>query len=360
MIVGLTMCCTHNDFYYAVDKNLTIEIPDSTDTIHGNFVCQFDGKYNLVGIESVDSFVVLFCEHKDSLIFVMNSNNDSLIGGFGAIGRAKNEMIVPMRECQFGKSINGDILMYVDDFNKNSVLTFNFSKSLENNQLVYVKKMPYEIINQSEQFACFSMSDNEYVMYQGLAWEDDVRDEKTITPYVYRSSDSSNKKNIYHRMINGKDIQKTFIYNIMVKIKPDKSKLLLAHGNIGQFTILDLDSWKSIGVHEKTSYDFDYLRELAEEDTKFFFSKLKAYYTYCNVTDEFIIMSRDGTHSMREFEGIDIFQPMICLFDWSGNLIYSFIAYEEIGPIALNMHNKCIYGIGTDNNVYKYDLSKVL
>lgn len=161
-------------------------------------------------------------------------------------------------------------------------------------------------------------------------------------------------------MINGKDIQKTFIYNIMVKIKPDKSKLLLAHGNIGQFTILDLDSWKSIGVHEKTSYDFDYLRELAEEDTKFFFSKLKVYYTYCNVTDEFIIMSRDGTHSMHEFEGIDIFQPMICFFDWSGNLIYSFIAYEEIGPIALNMHNKCIYGIGTDNNVYKYDLSKVL
>ena len=76
MIVGLTMCCTHNDFYYAVDKNLTIEIPDSTDTIHGNFVCQFEGEYNLVGIESVDSFVVLFCEHKDSLIFVMNSNND--------------------------------------------------------------------------------------------------------------------------------------------------------------------------------------------------------------------------------------------------------------------------------------------
>ena len=60
----------------------------------------------------------------------MNSNNDSLIGGFGAIGRAKNEMIVPMRECQFDKSINGDILMYVDDFNKNSVLTFNFSKSV--------------------------------------------------------------------------------------------------------------------------------------------------------------------------------------------------------------------------------------
>lgn len=360
LAVGTFVCCTHNHSYYVADEHLTIEIPNSKDTIHGDLVCQFDGTRNLVGIESVDSFVVLFSEYKDSLIIVMNSNIDSVIAEFGTIGKAKNEMIVPMRECQFDKSTDGDIMMYIDDFNRQSILTFNFSASLANDHLVYVNKKPYKFVNQAEQFSFFNVSDNEYVMFQGAAWEDDVRDERTITPYVSKSSNSGNKCVMYPQMIQGGESQRTFIYNIMAKIKPDKSKLLLAHGNIGLFTIVNLDSMTTIGVHEETSYDFDDLSELAKEDTEFFFSHVKAYYTSCNVTDDYIILCRDGKHSMSEFEQIEIFQPMICLFDWSGNLICSFIASEEIGPIAFNTLNKCLYGIGADNCVYKYDLSRFL
>lgn len=352
--------CTTDHLYYSVDEPRLVDIPNSVDTLRGHLVKRFDGARTLVGIESVDSFVVIFSEHKDSLILVIDSNNDSVIGGFGTTGKAKNEMIVPIRECQFDKSANGDIMMYIDDFNRQSILTFNFSTSLANNHLVYVNKKTYKFVNQAEQFSFYNVSDNEYVMFQGAAWEDDVRDEKTITPYVSRSSDINNRCVMYPRMIQGGEFQKTFIYNIMAKIKPDKSKLLLAHGNIGQFTIINLDSLTTIGVHEKTSYDFDYLSELAKEDTKTFFSKLRAYYTSCNVTDDYIILLRDGKHSMSEFEHIEIYQPMICLFDWSGNLICSFIASEGMGPVTLNTYNKCLYGIGADNCVYKYDLSRFL
>lgn len=360
LVMCATICCTHDNSYYKVDESRTIVISDTVDTIMGMCVYRFDSPHNLVGIESVDSFVVLLTEHQDSLFLVMNTNTDTVIGALGTIGKAKNEMIVPMRECQFGKAADGDVLMYIDDFNRQSVLTFNFSESLTNNHLVYVTEKPYRLINQAEQYAFFSVSDNEYVMFQGIAWENGAQDNRTIPPFVSKSTDTNNKCVLYPQMIEGEDFQKNFIYNLMAKIKPDQSKLLLAHGNIGQFTIVDLDSWTTIGVHDKNSYDFGYLSELVTEDRKSFFSKLKAYYTSCNVTDDYILLSRDGNHSMSEFEQMEHFQPMICLFDWSGNLISSFIVHEEIGPITLDSHNKCLYGVGADNCVYKYDLSKMI
>ena len=357
LISSTFICCTHNT-YYSVNENKTVTIPNRVDTIRGIAVCQSEDLREFTGIESVDSFVVLFSTYRDSLIFVMNTNTDSIIWKMGRIDKEKNEVIVPMRECQFEKKANGDVLMHIDDFNRQCITTFNFSASLANNQLEYVGRTPYKFSNLAEQSSFFSVSDTEYVMFQGVAWENDVRDEKTIPPCVYESSGYG--YDIYPQIIGKDEFQKAFIYNIMAKMKPDKSKMLLAHGNIGLFTIVHLDSKNTLGIHDSSSYDFEYLSQLSENDKKSVFSKLKAYYTSCNVTDEYIILGRDGNHTMSVFDKLEIFQPMICLFDWSGNLVYSFVTNEEVGPIALNMHNKCLYAIGADNCIYKYDIAKFL
>lgn len=356
-MLSVFMCCTHNT-YYSVTENKAVIFPDRVDTIRGVAVYQSEDLREFTGIESVDSFVVLFSTYRDSLIFVMSTNSDSIIGKMGQIGKAKNELIVPMRECQFEKRANGDILMHIDDFNRQCITTFNFSASLANNHLEYVGRTPYKFSNQAEQSSFFSVSDTEYVMFQGVAWANDVRDEKTISPCVYKSS--GDRYEIYPQIIGKDDFQKAFIYNIMTKMKPDKSKMLLAHGNIGLFTIVNFDSGNTLGVHESSSYDFDYLSQLSECDKETFFSQLKAYYTSCNVTDEYIILGRDGNHTMSVFDKLEIFQPMICLLDWSGNVIYSFVTNEEVGPIAFNTHNKCLYAIGADNCIYKYDIAKFI
>lgn len=352
-VIGTMVCCTSSDEYYKVDKKIIVDIPNAADTINGSLVARFDSTHHLVGMESIDSFVVVISEKSDSVINVLNFENGAMVSSFGSVGKADNDMITPLRECQLEKKDDGTLIMRFDDFCRHRIVSYDLSASMEKNQLVYVGDKEYQIFNQSEQFNYFDYIGDEYVAFQGIALDDN------LTPFCVKSSDIENKCESYPKMIEGGESQKTFIYNIMAKIKPDKSKLLLVHGNIGLFTIVDLDSWSTLGIQERDSYDFEYLSEIANADSKQFFEKIRAYYTFLNVTDDYIILSRDGKHSMHEFDRMDTYQPMICFFDWTGNLIYSFVANEQFGYFTFNANNKCLYGIGKGNGIYKYDLSKV-
>lgn len=358
----LNYSCSNNIKFYQVDERVSYKIENSLDTLQGELVYQPDDQMGLCGLECIDSFVVLFSNKDDSLVLVYDIPKDSIIAHFGQYGNARNELLGPIRYCQMDHDGDGNVIMHMQDENRMKMINYNITKSICDNGLVYCcNSFKYSLENSNvDRYRCYAIGGSDYVLHRGVSGEGDVRDKFCIPPCVFNSRKNIQGISVYPQIVNGDDRYLRYAYNIMSQIKPDHSKIVEAHGNIGLFTIIDLVSHKTIGVKNENSYDFDYIDVLGKikDDSKF--DKLLIYNTCCNVSDDYIVICQDGHLSMNEYEEIFKYKPTISVFNWEGQLLCSFVVHESIAGVAIAQKTKYLYGLGMDNCLYKYDLSKYI
>jgi hypothetical protein len=137
-------------------------------------------------------------------------------------------------------------------------------------------------------------------------------------------------------------------YYSVDRIKPDKSKLVMAMELMDQINILDLTTGEVKGYKNKQSPDFSYLRSITDN--------LKAYYTDLCVDDRYIY----GLYSVTHRSGRNFDTNIINVFDWDGNFIKKIALDKVVLDYTLDPVNKFIY-INTlsedDEEIYRYDLS---
>lgn len=363
LLCGIICSCSNSsDPYYQVDDMITYQETETPDTLKGEFVL-YDSLNNVSGIESVDSFIVIMRNADKGLFSVMNSNSDSLLAQFGEIGHASNEILTPTDICQFTHDANGNIIMCVQDFERRSIIQFNLNKAITQNRIESCSRTKYDVEDYNVPlYRCFSLGGNGYLVHQSLSNEGDARDPFSIAPKV-KIKQGGNEVNIsFYPLLISEDSQYMLhTYTLMPRIKPDMTKFVEAHGLLNLFTIIDLQTHKTIGVRGKNSYGFDHMRKVGEEsDEQKKYSKLIIYNTYCNVSDKYIFLSQDGKTTMDKLEDVINYKPRVSVFDWDGNLVYSFATREPLMRIAYNEATKHIYGLASNYNIYKYDLSEHL
>lgn len=353
--------CSNNVRFYQVDEIVSYEIGNNLDTLQGELVYQPDDQMGLCGLECIDSLVVLFSNKDDSLVLIYDIPKDSIIAHLGRYGNARNELLGSIRYCQMDHDGDGNVIMHIQDENRMKMINYNLTKSIRDNGLVYSNSFEYSLDNSNvDRYRCYAVGGNDYILHKGISGDGDVRDGFSNPPCVITTKENKQVMSVYPQIVSGDDRYLRYAYNIMSQIKPDHSKIVEVHGNIGLFTIIDLVSHKTIGVKNEASYDFNHIDNLGKikDDSKF--DKLFIYNTCCNVSDDYIVICQDGQLSMSEYEKVFMYKPTISVFNWEGQLLGSFAVREPIAGVAIAQEGKCLYGLGMDNCLYKYNLSKCI
>ena len=93
IIIGIlcstVFSCNHGDKYYNPDKILVDERVEYTDSIILSNGKELSNA--VVGLYSIDNYIILIQNNRDSVLRITDMNNDSFVASFGKIGRARNE-----------------------------------------------------------------------------------------------------------------------------------------------------------------------------------------------------------------------------------------------------------------------------
>lgn len=355
------LSCSEKSKFYRADMQKTYQIEAVLDTLDGSLVYQPDEMTGLMGVECIDSLVILFSDRDDSLVMVYDASKDSVVSHFGHYGNARNELLAPIRYAQLMHDKVGDIIMYVQDENRSKMYSYNLTASMKKGSLTYAGSFGYSLGGSNiDKYRCYAVGGESYILHRGVSGEGDVRDAFTTPPSIILPCDGGGGISMYPQLVEGDGKYLRYAYNIMSQIKPDFSKMVEAHGNVGLFTIVNLATRKTIGVKDAASYSYDYLDELGriKDDSKY--EKLLIYITHCNVSENYIAICQDGRLSMKEYGEIINYQPIISLFDWEGEKLCSFVAREPIMRLGIDEGQKCLYGLSADNSLYKYELEHTL
>jgi hypothetical protein len=316
-----------------------VEVPASVDTLYGNEL-KLDGIYT--GSVCVYDSLILFSSHKypDYSIYVFNTKTGKQISSVVRKGDGADEFVTSGFSEQF--QIDSRVCLWIYDWSRKKCVLVDLidnsqREKIDISGLKTERDMPFGRI--------FILNDSLLLTFnQG---EDSFSEEKHLTPPLYRIFNyRTNKKITEYEAYN------SFKYNEQMppqsclfsldRIKPDRTKLVMAMLYLHQINIMDIETGKINGYRFKNTPDFDILR-----DGSHFEGKL--YYYYVCVDDDLIygvIQNEKDT--------------MVDVFDWHGNLIKRLILDKKMESVALDPVNKYLYilTIGEDDEeIYRYDVS---
>lgn len=355
--------CSHENSYYQVDKIKTYHIDGNLDTLQGNWI-NYDSLNDVRGLECVDSFVVILRDGRAGVLYsIMDAWNDSVVSQLGALGHANNELLSSVEICQFTKNDEGDILMFVQDYEKHAVARFNLSQAIKKGHLDSYDRISYKLDESSVfTYHCFALEGDGYLLHQSVSSEGDARDPYCVPPLMHICRGKENKiLSFYPSIVSANSQFLPRAYTLMPRLNPNMTKFVEVHGLLDLFTIVDLQTEKTLGIVGKNAYGFDYVHALGEKsDDREIYSNLKICNVFCNVSKDYIFVCQDGNTPMSQYEDIVNYKPRVCIFDWEGELIYSFTVREPLMRIAYNEKTCHLYGFDSTFNLYKYDLTSIL
>lgn len=351
-------CCNHVGEYYSPSELKSYEVEPIYDTLSCERVA-LDSTIIPIGVECIDDKVVLLTENKNALVTVLLSSNDSVISRFCRIGHAKDEFTSHFRMCQF--SYDGkNIFMYIPDFYQNCVKEIDFNKSVKRNQACFMRSIKYKHDDRiSLTTYYYQLLNGDGLLYQGLTTDGDAREAYSVPPSVkiYHGEDE-HTISLYPKVISGNNRIVNLAYKSLLRVNPKQTKVVEALAFQDVFSIYSLEDHKTIGVCGEEGVEFERFSHLAQNvsfDSAV--ENIRIHNIFCNVSNDYIFLGQDGTLRLSEYESIVNSHPLIRIFDWDGNLLYSFKINEPVMCVAYNEKTKKLYGIDNDGNLYAYDLS---
>ncbi len=356
--ICILSCCSRVDTYYSPSELKSYEGGLNHETLSCERVA-LDSTIIPIGVECIDDKVVLFTENKDALVTVLLSTNDSIISQFCRLGHAKDEFTSHFRMCQFSSDGKG-VFMYIPDFYQNCVKEIDFNKSVETNHVKIIRSIKYKHDDRiSLTTYYYQLINEDGLLYQGLTTDGDARDAYSIPPSIkiYNENDE-HSISLYPKVISGDNSIVNLAYKSLLRINPQQTKIVEALAFQNVFSIYSLNDYKTIGVCGEEGAEFERFSHLAQNGSfDSAMEKIKIHNIFCNVSNDYIFIGQDGTLRLSEYESIVNSHPLIRIFDWDGNLLYSFKINEPVMCVAYNEKTKKLYGIDNDGSLYAYDLS---
>lgn len=348
--------CSERDQYYKTDVIKETFRAKPCDTIVGQEVNLY-GILMPNGIQCVDSLLILISKD-EPLIRVYNTYTDSIISQFGYIGHSKEEFIHPPLYCYFGVAGNGKTFMYLPD-DQNPTKEVDLEASMGNKSVVVNRVIKHDYYDES---AFFCVDSAAILMYRDLSPVDDIRDEMWNPPYWEIQSPNKNEVvSVFPEIIVGNGDIIPFVYKMSVGLKPDHTKFVTVNTSQDLFTITDVKNCKTIGVKGNDFYNLEYIQNVFQSmgllDA---INKLKVYNIGCCVSDDYIFCLHDGKREASKIDIMEGLEPIVNVYDWTGDFVTSFMLKEPICVIAYNACTHKLYGLSYNYELFEYNISNIV
>ena len=345
----LVVSCKHEGTYYNPDVIINesgIECMDSVSLHHIRDISNM-----VYGLYSIDNYLILIQNNRDTLFQVFDMRNDSLIASFGKIGHAHNEFRrVPVKAyCTSNKKGNPILCVQEEACTK----FIDIKESVETNKCVIA-----ETIKDNKDFAfyyTFHIGNNKCFNYKTVSYED-ARDHIYIKPMFYMNDSSEKGWDIFPQIITP-----TFsslvdcAYLMKVLVSPNGKYVVGINQLIDIVTIFDLSKDKTIGIINLDSYTLEKMEREFNEDN---FDKKVICFNISGCTSDnsfFVLKDGDLYENVALNENEDGYS-VVSRYDWSGNKLTSYVLDKKLIYIAYNKNTDILYAISAADRLYSFKL----
>jgi hypothetical protein len=350
ILCAILFSCNHGDTYYNPD-----EICFEKGTVYRDSVLFQNAKelpFAVEGLYSIDNYMIIVQNNRDSVLQVVDMNNGSFLAGFGKIGRAKTEFQSVPQKVYCIRDKNGNPMLCIQENACTKIV--DIKKSICANTCVISK-----IIKEKKDYLfdyTYHLGEQECFNYKTVSYED-ARDEVYIEPKFYME-DSDEKWEIFPQIItpafsNIVDCA----YAMMVYVSPNGKHAVGIQNLIDMVTIFDIVNNKSIGIINSDSYTLEYLeKEVNENNIK---DELIWYNTSGGVTDNGFVVIKDGDFYRKvAYEEGEDGPSIINYYNWNGEKQFSYLVNKKLKYIAYNEKEEILYAISNADKLYSCKLKK--
>ena len=284
----------------------------------------------------IDKYLIISQDNSDTLFWVVDTSEDSIIARFGRIGHASNEFSSTPEIVYCARDVDGSPLLCVLEEVCTKII--DLRKSIESNKCIMsdvIEEKKNSFFYHTYHLAGRKCFKNKIVSYN------DPRDEIYFPPEFCYIDEDIKKWNIYPEIIKPQ-FKSSVIgdYYNTISVSPNGMYVASMNYHIDIITIFDLKEKRAIGIVNPNSYTYDFLEnEINESNVN---EKIRLFNTSVCATDKHYVVLEDG-RTLRE-RGIDNERGnenvglKVCGYDWKGNCQFaynvdkniSYIAYDEI------------------------------
>ena len=346
LVAALCACKEHpfrGELYrIAKSENIIENKPDTS--IKGEIPYAF-----YMGIK--DSLAI-FHTHKDKFFMfeIYDMKNKRSCGKFGPIGHGHKEVSITTAARQFFEE-EGQVKSYLYEPNKEEVLIWNISASLEEGKTVYDSIIPYKEDNDFPigYSDWFSLGKKNTLVNRTSV--PDMLD--NINPDVWQVRsfpDTALVRNI--QLFNNIDNRQGIIlpeafFSAPRCVKPDYTQFANAMCWLPQINIVDIQSGKAKGFLLRGMDDYD----IFQTDMM----NLKYYYADIQSDNDHIFALWCGEQAINKDQQKGMEE--VHVFNWKGNMLGRIKLSTPTDRICLDVENKLLYAYHTDHeNLYCYKI----
>ncbi|MDR1896295.1 MAG: TolB-like 6-bladed beta-propeller domain-containing protein, partial [Prevotellaceae bacterium] len=350
-VIFLFVCCNQEKKDIFNGEVYTLEDTLQRKFLHGTHVI-LDGVYD--GYMSVYDSLVLFESYKYPAHFcnLFSLHSGKHLGDFFRKGQGPDEFLDFSHSEQYFNN-NGEIQLLGFDALKGTVYLINLTKSIITNTIQCDTVIATDW-NRKHTLPCAYMfrTDKDHFVIRSLLEYSflDKKDYKLGAYYLYGKSVDSIEKTyiLYNRVPDVERVQVIDQYlSSMDMIRPDNSKIAMAMKMLAQINILDLRNGKLTGFRIKNTPDYP---EVFRKDYTW-----QLYYADIRASDKYIFALYSNTHWDNSWKSDEIH-----VFDWDGNWLHKITLDQKVFQISFDPVNELLYGLTDMDEVYRYEINKVL
>ena len=319
------------------NKEIVVTVFPETHELKGDSI-QLD-VLGCVDLYCVDTFLIAYTPMSEKGYFHVFSTSDfELLGSFIPIGRGPNEFYAVNYSSAY-KTDDGQVKAWLS----NDVMNYewNITQSVKQKQTVI--DTAYKLQGVLSDGVWLPGRDN--LMFGFIKRNNNVE---------YTRYDLKTKKVINANKMFSRDLATDKIATASMPpcLKPDNSKV----ANIGWWTNCicifnaDFSDMKIVAIYHKPE-SIDQISATEREERIL-------YYSCSDATDQYVyaLYVNQPEKDRRYHFGYE----EIHIFDWNANPVAKFIIRENIMFFRVDAYRKCLYGLTSDEKVYRYDVSSYL
>lgn len=331
--------------------NKEVIIPSTAyiaDTLVGTIIGSAQGSES--HIDCAGDYLVITSDRPHSYISLISLQSDSTIIFFGDRGHAGNEFFdVPRVPYISNDNCN---ILYCQADTKNATKAINLSQSIEMKTCVVDTEYVHKEIYKGH--TTFLLSRDRSISKHDMSYED-ARDNIFYPPYfTINNGEKKYEIEIFSDIIETALPSLFFVaYADMLRIKPDGRKVVQVFYHIDMFGIIDTETGHYASYSMPDSYGFDFFEQLDSQDDAY--KKVCVYNVDVCVTDKYIMLLRDERPAQDVEERYEEkVGSEVMIFDWDANHINTIFVAEHLKDIAFSDSNNTLYGIASNELIYKY------
>lgn len=335
------------------DPNIQVNVHEvdflnkTGDVMEGKLV-----KSEILGATSIilyDTLIMVVTDNPEGQLQVFSSNTLEHLGSFCKKGRARNEMLQAMCVTEQVYYRNGHLILAMLDA-PSTFKEVDITASLQSGNT--------EIISSHE---CLSMGDGEFMLLGNdynyrYEFERNTFGVEEITGiptgYTVYKDGKKRKLKFFKALMDTESPNKTFPYLGSLYKHPQRNLVVQSFQNMDYLLFMDFDADKYFAIHQQGSLTFNDTYVHSK-------SKMPPHFTDGASSSKYLMfLYRQGEYTQQTT--FDDWYPELLVFDWDGNYITGFKMDRKINSIEYDKIHKVLYGMNGDEELYAYDMGKII